>query len=50
MTVGTGICGSHVGARYLVDKSYRQGFFWPTVVSDADSLVRRCEGCQFFAH
>jgi hypothetical protein len=25
-----------------------QGFFWPTAVSDADYLVRRCEGCQFF--
>jgi hypothetical protein len=43
-----GICGSHVGARSLVGKAYRQGFFWPTVVSDVDSLVRRCEGCQFF--
>jgi transposase InsO family protein len=32
-----------------VGKAYKQGFFWPTVVSDADSLVHRCEGCQFFA-
>jgi hypothetical protein len=38
------------GARSLVGKAYRQGFFWPTTVSDANSLVRRCEGCQFFAH
>jgi IS30 family transposase len=28
--------------------AYRQEFFWPTAVSDADSLVRRCEGRQFF--
>jgi transposase InsO family protein len=27
-----------------------QGFFWPTAMSDADSLVHRCEGCQFFTH
>jgi transposase InsO family protein len=33
----------------LVGKTYQQGFHWPTIVSDADSLVRRCEGCQFFA-
>jgi hypothetical protein len=47
--IHTGICGSHAGARSLVGKAYRQGFFWPTVVSDANSLVYRCEGCQFFA-
>jgi hypothetical protein len=45
-----GICGSHMGARSLVGKAYRQGFYWPNAVSDADSLVHRCEGCQFFAH
>jgi hypothetical protein len=44
-----GICGSHVGARSLMGKGYRQGFFCPTAVSDADSLVYQCEGCQFFA-
>jgi hypothetical protein len=43
------ICGSHAGARLLVGKTYRQGFYWPTTVSDADSLVHWCEGCQFFA-
>jgi hypothetical protein len=43
-----GICGSHVGARSLMGKPYRQGFFWPTVVFDTDSLVHRCEGFQFF--
>jgi hypothetical protein len=43
------ICGSHVGARSFMRKIYRQGFFWPIVVSDTDSLVRRSEGCQFFA-
>jgi hypothetical protein len=48
--IHVGICGSHTGARSLVGKAYRQGFFWPTVVSDADSLVHQCEGCQFFAH
>jgi hypothetical protein len=32
----------------IVGKTYKQGFFWTTAVFDADSLVRRCEGCQFF--
>jgi hypothetical protein len=43
-------CGSHMGARPLVGKTYMQGFFWPTAIFDADSLVHRCEGCQFFTH
>jgi hypothetical protein len=34
-----GICGSHVGAWSLIGKTYMYGFFWPTTVSDADSLV-----------
>jgi hypothetical protein len=46
--IHAGVCGSHVGARLLVGKTYRQGFVWPTVMSDADSLVHRCEGYQFF--
>jgi hypothetical protein len=45
-----GVCGSHVGAKSLVGKTYRQGFFWFTAISDVDSIVRRCEGCQFFPH
>jgi hypothetical protein len=47
--IHVGICGSHTGARSLVAKAYRQGLFWPTIISDIDSLVWRCEGCQFFA-
>jgi transposase InsO family protein len=32
-----------------VGKTYRNWFYWPIVVSDINSLVHRCEGCQFFA-
>jgi hypothetical protein len=46
--IHAGIYGSHAGAKSLVGKTYRQGFFWPTIVSDTDSIVCRCEGCQFF--
>src|SRR5438105_13490493 len=45
----SGICGNHAASRTLVGKAYRQGFFWPTAVTDADELVRKCEGYQYFA-
>jgi hypothetical protein len=48
--VHAGVYGSHAGAKSLVGKTYRHGFFWPTVVPDACSIVRQCERCQFFAH
>ena len=44
-----GICGNHAASRTLVGKAYQQGFFWPIAVTDADELVRKCEGCQYFA-
>nr|ABA98926.2 retrotransposon protein, putative, Ty3-gypsy subclass [Oryza sativa Japonica Group] len=47
--IHSGIYGNHAAARTIVGKAYRQGFFWPTAVSDADKIVRTCEGCQFFA-
>src|SRR5436189_543020 len=42
--IHSGICGNHAASRTLVGKAYRQGFFWPTAVTDADELVRKCEG------
>ena len=30
-------------------KAFRQGFFWPTAVSDVASLVQHYEGCQLSA-
>jgi ribonuclease HI len=47
--IHTGVYGSHAGAKSLMGKTYRQGFFWLTAVSDANSIIRRCEDCQFFA-
>jgi hypothetical protein len=43
-----GVCGNHAASRTLVGKSYRAGFWWPTAVSDAEELMRRCQNCQFF--
>jgi hypothetical protein len=44
-----GVCGSHAASRTLAGKAYRAGFWWPTAVSDAEVLVRRCQNCQFFS-
>jgi hypothetical protein len=43
-----GVCSNHAASRTLVGKAYRAGFWWPTAVSDAKDLVRRCQNCQFF--
>jgi hypothetical protein len=43
-----GVCGNHAASRTLVVKAYKAGFLWPTAVSDAEDLMRRCQNCQFF--
>ena len=47
--IHSGSCGNHVASRMLVGKAFRVGFYRPTAVADAEKLVWRCEGCQFFA-
>ena len=49
LEVNAGICGHHVAPRPPVGKAFRQGFYWPTALQDAEEVVRRCEGCQFYA-
>ncbi|MBI0384775.1 hypothetical protein JBE27_53095 [Streptomyces albiflaviniger] len=44
-----GECSHHVAARALAEKAFQQGFYWPTALSDADSIVKTCEACQFHA-
>ncbi|XP_052185167.1 uncharacterized protein LOC127796806 [Diospyros lotus] len=41
-----GICESHIGARTLSQKAFRQGYYWPTMVKDSEQLVRTCDRCQ----
>ena len=36
----------HAAPRSLVRKAFRH---WPTTLHDAEEVVRRCEGCQFYA-
>lgn len=44
-----GVCGHYVAPRALVGNTFRQGFYWPTTVADANDIIYRCEGCQFYA-
>jgi ribonuclease HI len=45
----SGACGHHAAPRTLIGNAFRQGFYWPTAVSDAIELVRSCKGCQYYA-
>jgi hypothetical protein len=47
--IHSGECGCHAASTNLVGKAYRSGFYWPTAVTDAKDLVKRCKRCQFFA-
>ena len=40
--VHEGIFKNHIGARTLVGKVLRQGYYWPTILKDATDLVKKC--------
>jgi ribonuclease HI len=44
-----GVCGNHASSHTLVSKAFRRAFYWPTALGDADELIGRCQGCQYFA-
>ena len=43
--VHEGICGNHIGAPTLAEKTLRQGYYRPTMLKDATELVRKCKAC-----
>jgi hypothetical protein len=43
--IHAGVCGHHAEPRTLVGNAFRQGFYRPTVVADANEVVRTYEGC-----
>ncbi|GKV29326.1 hypothetical protein SLEP1_g38263 [Rubroshorea leprosula] len=47
--VHEGVCGTHIGGRTLARKLLRQGYYWPTMVEDAQNYVKKCPTCQFNA-
>ncbi|KAL5575149.1 hypothetical protein UlMin_016848 [Ulmus minor] len=44
-----GVCGNHSGPRSLFHKVILQGYYWPTIKSDAEAYVQACEPCQHFS-
>jgi ribonuclease HI len=49
LEIHAGICGHHAAPCFLVGKAFRQGFYWPTALRNAEDSVRACQGCQFYA-
>jgi hypothetical protein len=47
--IHSGECGCHTTSTNLVGKAYRSRFYWPTAITNAKDLIKRCKGCQFFA-
>ena len=48
--VNKGICGNHSGARSVVHKLIRAGYYWPTMMKDAQAYVKACDKCQRFSN
>jgi hypothetical protein len=44
-----GMCRSHIAARALAEKGFRQGFRWTRAIKDAENIVRTCKDWQFAA-
>jgi ribonuclease HI len=44
-----GVCGNHASSCTLVSKAFRRAFYWPTTLGNAKELIRRFQGCQYFA-
>ena len=45
-----GACGNHSGARSLVHKVVRAGYYWPNMQADAKACVKVCDQCQRFSN
>ena len=45
-----GACGNHSGARSLIHKVIRAGYYWPTIQADAKAYVKVCDQCQRFSN
>nr|GEZ01935.1 reverse transcriptase domain-containing protein [Tanacetum cinerariifolium] len=47
--VHEGACGMHTGARSVVSKIMRQGYYWPTMHGDTKEVVEKCDSCRIHA-
>ena len=41
-----GICGNHPRGRTVAHRAHTQGYYWPTMKSDAIDYVKICDPCQ----
>ena len=48
--VHEGICRNHSGARSLVHKLIHAGYYWPTMLKDAQAYVKAYDKCQRFSN
>jgi hypothetical protein len=40
--IHAGVCGHHAAPRTPVGNAFRQGFYWPTAVADANEVMPTC--------
>ena len=45
-----GTCRNHSGARSLVHKIVRAGYYWPSMQIDAKAYVKACDKCQCYSN
>lgn len=48
--IHAGDFGHHAGARSLVAKAFRHGFYWLFAHADTVDIIRACVGCQKYAN
>ena len=48
--VHEGACRNHSGARALVNKVVRVGYYWLTIQVDAKTYIKVCDQCQRFSN
>ena len=45
-----GVCSDHMGAKSLVRKIIRVGYFWPLMQQDTVDFIKRCDSCQRYGN
>ncbi|XP_062014215.1 uncharacterized protein LOC133730684 [Rosa rugosa] len=50
LSLHSGICGNHAGARNLAFKALRTGYYWPTIEEDAKRITNAFLKCHKFAN
>ncbi|XP_076953885.1 uncharacterized protein LOC143628100 [Bidens hawaiensis] len=44
-----GICGMHMGAKMVVARAMRAGYYWPAMFFSAVKEIQKCDSCQIHA-